>query len=129
VTARRRAIWDRYHAAFEELEREGRMRRPATPPGSLHNGHVYYLVLPSEKIRSAFIERLREQEIATVFHFVPLHDSPAGQRFGRVEGPLDYTEEMARRLVRLPLFADLGDADVERVIEATRAAVLELTLG
>jgi dTDP-4-amino-4,6-dideoxygalactose transaminase len=127
VTARRRAIWDRYHAAFEELEGGERVRRPATPPGSLHNGHVYYLVLPSEKIRSAFIERLREQEIATVFHFVPLHDSPAGQRFGRVEGPLDHTEEMAGRLVRLPLFAELGDADVERVIEATRAAVLELT--
>ena len=127
VTARRRAIWERYHAAFEELEREGRARRPATPPGSLHNGHVYYLVLPSETIRAAFIERLREQGIATVFHFVPLHDSPAGRRFGRVEGPLDHTEEMAGRLVRLPLFAELGDEEVERVIEATRAAVLELT--
>jgi dTDP-4-amino-4,6-dideoxygalactose transaminase len=127
VTARRRAIWDRYHAAFEELEREGRARRPATPDGSLHNGHVYYLVLPSEKIRAAFIDRLRGREIATVFHFVPLHDSPAGHRFGRVEGPLDHTEEMAGRLVRLPLFAELGDDDVERVVEAARAAVLELT--
>lgn len=127
VTARRRAIWERYHAAFEELEREGRARRPATPPGSLHNGHVYYLVLPSEPIRAAFIERLRAQEIATVFHFVPLHDSPAGRRFGRVEGPLDHTEEMAGRLVRLPLFAELGDDEAERVIEAARAAVLELT--
>jgi dTDP-4-amino-4,6-dideoxygalactose transaminase len=127
VTARRRAIWGRYHDAFEELEREGRVRRPATPPGSLHNGHVYYLVLPSAETRSAFIERLREQEIATVFHFVPLHDSPAGQRFGRVEGPLDHTEEMAGRLVRLPLFAELGDAEVDRVIEAATAAVRELT--
>jgi dTDP-4-amino-4,6-dideoxygalactose transaminase len=127
VTARRRSIWDRYHAAFEGLEREGRVQRPATPPGSLHNGHVYFLVLPSEEVRSAFIARLREQGIATVFHFVPLHSSPAGQRFGRVEGPLGHTEEMAGRLVRLPLFAELGDAEVERVIEAARAAVLELT--
>jgi dTDP-4-amino-4,6-dideoxygalactose transaminase len=127
VTARRRASWDRYHTAFEGLEREGRAQRPATPPGSLHNGHVYYLVLPSEQVRSAFIARLREQQIATVFHFVPLHSSPAGERFGRVEGPLDHTEEMAGRLVRLPLFADLGDAEVERVIEAARAAVLALT--
>lgn len=127
VTARRRAIWDRYHAAFEELEREGRARRPATPPGTRHNGHVYYLVLPSAEIRATFIERLREQEIATAFHFVPLHSSPGGERFGRVEGPLDHTEEMAGRLVRLPLFADLGDDDVERVIEATRVAVAELT--
>ena len=127
VTARRRAIWDRYHAAFEGLEREGLAQRPATPPGSLHNGHVYFLVLPSEQVRSAFIARLREQGIATVFHFVPLHSSPAGERFGRVEGPLHHTEEMAGRLVRLPLFAELGDPEVERVIEAARAAVLELT--
>lgn len=126
VTVRRRAIWDRYHAAFEELEREGLAQRPATPSGSLHNGHVYYLVLPSEAIRAAFIARLREQGIATVFHFVPLHSSPAGQRFGRVEGPLDHTEAMAGRLVRLPLFADLGEEAVERVIAATRAAVTEL---
>ncbi|MFL5832846.1 MAG: dTDP-4-amino-4,6-dideoxygalactose transaminase [Solirubrobacterales bacterium] len=127
VTARRRAIWERYQAAFEALEAEGRAVRPATPAGSRHNGHVYYLVLPSAKARAAFIERLRSQGIATVFHFVPLHSSPAGERFGRVEGSLAQTEEMAGRLVRLPLFADLEDADVERVIEATRAAVLELT--
>lgn len=127
VTARRRAIWDRYHAAFEDLEREGRAQRPATPPGSLHNGHVYYLVLPSAETRAAFIERLRRQGIATVFHFVPLHSSPAGERFGRVAGPLVHTGEMASRLVRLPLFPELDDAAVERVAAAARAAVLELT--
>jgi dTDP-4-amino-4,6-dideoxygalactose transaminase len=126
ATARRRAIWDRYHAGFEELEREGLVQRPPTPPGSVHNGHVYYLVLPSAPARAAFIERLREQEIATVFHFVPLHSSPAGERFGRVAGPLDHTEDLSSRLVRLPLFADLDHASVERVIEATQAAVREL---
>jgi dTDP-4-amino-4,6-dideoxygalactose transaminase len=126
VTARRRAIWDCYHAAFEGLEREELAQRPPTPPGSLHNGHVYYLMLPSGEARSAFIARLREQQIATVFHFVPLHSSPAGERFGRVAGPLDHTEDAAARLVRLPLFADLGEGEVEHVIEATRAAVLEL---
>lgn len=126
VTARRRAIWERYHSAFEELERDGLAQRPPTPPGGLHNGHVYYLVLPSAAVRGAFIERLREQGIATVFHFVPLHSSPAGERFGRVAGPLDQTEDLSARLVRLPLFADLGDEQVERVIAATRAAVVEL---
>lgn len=127
VTARRRAIWDSYHTAFEELEQEGRAQRPATPPGSLHNGHVYYLVLPTAAVRAAFIERLGAQEIATVFHFVPLHSSPAGERLGRAAGPLPHTEEMAGRLVRLPLFAELGDPAVERVIAAASAAVLELT--
>ncbi|HEX5593767.1 MAG TPA: dTDP-4-amino-4,6-dideoxygalactose transaminase [Solirubrobacterales bacterium] len=126
VTARRRAIWSRYHAAFEDLEREGLVQRPPTPPGSVHNGHVYYLMLPSGEARGAFIGRMSEQEIATVFHFVPLHSSPAGERFGRVAGSLAQTENAAERLVRLPLFADLGEGEVERVIEATRAAVLKL---
>ena len=126
VTARRRAIWDRYHEAFAELEAEGLAQRPPTPPGSVHNGHVYYLMLPSADARGAFIERLGEQGIATAFHFVPLHDSPAGERFGRVAGPLDHTESAAARLVRLPLFADLGDVEVERVIEAARTAAREL---
>jgi dTDP-4-amino-4,6-dideoxygalactose transaminase len=126
VTARRRAIWDRYHAAFADLEREGLAQRPPTPPGNVHNGHVYYLVLPSAKARAAFIERLREQEIATVFHFIPLHSSPAGERFGRVTGSLEHTEDLSSRLVRLPLFADLDDGAVEWVIAATQAAVVEL---
>lgn len=126
VTARRRAIWDRYHEAFEPLEREGLAQRPATPPGSVHNGHVYYLVLPSAELRGDFIERLREQGIAAVFHFVPLHSAPAGERFGRVAGSLEQTEDLGSRLVRLPLFADLDEGAVERVVEATRAALAEL---
>lgn len=125
VTARRRAIWDRYHEAFEPLEREGLAQRPATPPGSVHNGHVYYLVLPSAELRAAFIERLRGQGIATAFHFVPLHSSPAGKHFGRVAGPLGQTEDLGARLVRLPLFADLDEGAVERVVAATRAALAE----
>jgi dTDP-4-amino-4,6-dideoxygalactose transaminase len=122
VTARRRAIWGRYHEAFASLEREGRVQRPATPAGSAHNGHVYYLVLPSAEARGAFIERLRGQGIATVFHFVPLHSAPAGERFGRVAGSLEQTVDLGARLVRLPLFADLDDAAVERVVEATELA-------
>jgi len=126
VTARRRAIWARYHDAFEQLEREGSVRRPPTPPGSIHNGHVYYLVLPSAEVRRAFIERLREREIATVFHFVPLHSSPGGERFGRVAGDLTHTEDLSSRLVRLPLFVELDEDSQKRVIEATRTAVAEL---
>jgi dTDP-4-amino-4,6-dideoxygalactose transaminase len=126
VTERRRAIWDRYHAGLEELEREGLVQRPATPAGARHNGHVYYLVLPSAEARHAFIERLRAEGIATAFHFVPLGDSPAGQRLGRVAGPLEHTEDLSRRLVRLPLFADLDEGSVERVVEVSRAAVVAL---
>ena len=128
VTARRRAIWDRYHAAFEDLEREGRAQRPATPPGSLHNGHVYYLVLPSDEIRAAFIERLRG---AGDRHRLPLRPPPqlAGRASASAGSPArsPTPRRSASRLVRLPLFPELDDDAVERVVDAARSAVLELT--
>jgi dTDP-4-amino-4,6-dideoxygalactose transaminase len=122
VTARRVAIWERYHAAFAELEAKGLVRRPTVPEGHVHNGHLYYLVLPSPHAREAFITELREAAIATAFHYIPLHDSPAGRAFARTSGALTHTEELSRRLVRLPLFAELDEESVERVIEVSRAA-------
>jgi dTDP-4-amino-4,6-dideoxygalactose transaminase len=122
VTARRRAIWERYQAAFAEPEAEGLLRRPTVPAGHVHNGHLYHLVLPSSHARDAFIAELRDAGIATAFHYQPLHDSPAGRAFGRTCGDLTHTEQLSQRLVRLPLFAELDDASVERVIEVSRAA-------
>ncbi len=122
ITVRRVAIWERYHRAFAELERDGVARRPTVPPGSVHNGHLYYLVLSSAAARDAFIADLRRQGIATAFHYVPLHDSPAGSTYGRVAGPMSATEDLSRRLVRLPVWADLDEEAVERVVEAAEVA-------
>jgi dTDP-4-amino-4,6-dideoxygalactose transaminase len=122
VTARRRAIWERYHEGFAGLEEEGLVRRPGVPAGCEHNGHAYYLLLPSGEGRDAFIAELGAQGIACSFHYVPLHDSPAGHRLGRVAGPMERTDSLSRRLVRLPLWADLDPGSVERVIEASCAA-------
>jgi dTDP-4-amino-4,6-dideoxygalactose transaminase len=124
TTARRRQIWDRYHEAFAELEAEGRVRRTRVPAGQTHNGHLYYLVLPTRRARDAFIAELAEQGIVTSFHYVPLHSAPAGRRLGRTAGPLPHTEELSQRLVRLPLWPDLDEEQVERVIAASRAAAL-----
>jgi dTDP-4-amino-4,6-dideoxygalactose transaminase len=121
VTARRRAIWDRYHEAFAQLE-DGLAQRPVVPPECRHNGHLYHLLLPNEGARDAFIEELRGKGIAASFHYVPLHSSPAGLDFGRTEGDLARTEELSRRLVRLPLWAGLDQDSVDRVIKASRAA-------
>jgi dTDP-4-amino-4,6-dideoxygalactose transaminase len=122
VTARRRAIWQRYHDAFAESEDAGLLRRPSVPAGHVHNGHLYYLLLPSPRARESFIAELREADIATAFHYLPLHDSPAGRAYGRTCGELTRTEQLSRRLVRLPLFAELDAESVERVIEVSRAA-------
>jgi dTDP-4-amino-4,6-dideoxygalactose transaminase len=126
VTMRRRAIWERYHSAFESAEKEGWVRRPAVPGGSVHNGHLYYLVLPSVAVRDAFIQRLGAEGIASAFHFVPLHSAPGGERYARVAGPLPHTEDLGPRLARLPLFADLSDTEIERVICKAREALAEL---
>jgi dTDP-4-amino-4,6-dideoxygalactose transaminase len=122
VTARRRAIWDRYHRAFAEVEAEGRVRRPHVPANHTHNGHLYYLVLPTPRSRDAFIEELDGKGIVTSFHYVPLHSAPAGRAFGRTAGELAHTDELSRRLVRLPLWPGLDEEQVNRVIDASRAA-------
>jgi dTDP-4-amino-4,6-dideoxygalactose transaminase len=122
ITARRRRIWERYHEAFAEIEAEGHVQRPRIPLTQTHNGHLYYLVLPSAAARGDFIAALGEKGIVTSFHYVPLHSAPAGRRLGRTVGPMAHTDDLSRRLVRLPLWPDLDDEQIERVIEASREA-------
>lgn len=121
LTRRRLEIWDRYHEALRDLEDDGRLRRPIVSPSSSHNAHMYYLLLNSGQERDDLIGSLREAGIGAVFHYIPLHSSPAGERYGRAVGPLPVTDDLSRRLVRLPLWPDLGDADVDRVIAEVRS--------
>ena len=121
ITRRRLVVWNRYHEAFVQLERECRARRPVIPPDCCHNAHMYYLLLPTFAARAAFIEAMNDEGISTVFHYVPLHSSPAGLRFGRSSGDLAITEDMADRLVRLPLWVGLEKVQ-DRVIAAAIAA-------
>lgn len=117
ITARRLAIWDRYHAWAESHERSGRLRRPIVPSHCEHNAHMYYLLLPSLEERTRFIGAMKQQGISTVFHYIPLHSSPAGTRLGRVSGTLDVTVDVSDRLVRMPLWIGL-EPELERVLEA-----------
>jgi len=122
ITRRRLEIWGAYHEAFAELEAEGLAQRPVVPEGHAHNGHLYYLILPTAPARDAFIAAMRSAGVATSFHYVPLHSSPAGRRFGRSIGDLAQTEQLSRRLVRLPLWTGLDRESVDRVIDAARSA-------
>jgi dTDP-4-amino-4,6-dideoxygalactose transaminase len=122
LTAARRAIWNRYHAGFANLEAHGMVRRPVIPDGAEHNGHLYYLLLPSRETRDRLIDKLAESEIQAVFHYVPLHSSPAGLRFGRVSGELGVTEDASARLIRLPMWIGMGDDEVDQVVEAVSQA-------
>ena len=116
VTCARIALWNRYYAAFELLDARGIVRRPIVPEHCMHNGHLFYLLLSDLAARDRLIGMLREDNIVAPFHYVPLHSSPAGRIHGRTSGRLARTEDLAGRLVRLPLFSDMGDA-IERVID------------
>lgn len=123
LTAARLRIWDSYHAAFEPLEADGLLRRPIVPAAATHNAHMYYVLLPDLAARTAFIDRLGSAGVHAVFHYVPLHTSLAGRRYGRAGSELQLTEEFSERLVRLPLWVEMGEAEVERVVEAVHGAV------
>ncbi len=120
IRTRRLALFDRYRAAFAELAAAGRVCLPVTPPGTTGNGHMFYLLLRDLGDRDAFIAHMRAAGITTPFHYVPLHSAPAGRKHARFIGNgLPVTDDIAARLVRLPLFYGLEEG-VEGVIAAAR---------
>ena len=121
----RRQAWTRYHEAFEELELEGRVRRPMVPDHCSHNSHLYYLLARDERSRDALIRRLLERGVHAVFHYVPLHSSSAGKRYGRTVGQMTVTDGAGQRLVRLPLWSTIDAETVEVVVDALLAAARE----
>ena len=126
ITDRRLAIWRTYHEAFADLEQQGIARRPVTPEGCVHNAHMYYLLLPDLDSRSQLIADLKQVGIHAVFHYVPLHSSDAGRRYGRTAGDLTVTEDASERLVRLPLWPGMTGEDIEHVVEAVHSAVARI---
>ena len=123
ITARRMTSWKYYHAALAQLEAKGVLRRPVIPEGCEHNAHMYYVLLGPEIDRQTVLSELKRNEIYSVFHYVPLHSSPAGQRYGRVHGAMDVTDRQSECLVRLPLWVGLIEAQQAKVIKVLTQAV------
>ena len=122
ITQRRLAIWANYHQWFADAERAGSLRRPVIPAHCVHNAHMYYVLLPDLERRSAAIEKLRALGVNSVFHYVPLHSSPAGERYGRVHGGMAVTDDVSARLLRLPLWVGMEERQTE-VIQAVLSVV------
>jgi dTDP-4-amino-4,6-dideoxygalactose transaminase len=118
ITRLRLDAWRLYDEAFAPLERAGRVHRPVVPADCAHNGHIYYLLCEDEVARNRLIASLKSRGISAVFHYVPLHSSPAGQRLGRTPFPLGVTETQAARLVRLPIYAGITEVECHVVIRA-----------
>jgi dTDP-4-amino-4,6-dideoxygalactose transaminase len=117
ITAQRVALWNRYHERLEPCERAGRVRRPVIPPGCRHNAHLYYILLPGLEQRVRLTERLRARGIGAVFHYVPLHSSPAGRRYGRTASAMTNTERAGDCLLRLPLWLGMDPGVADAVAE------------
>ena len=125
IRTRRLAAFDAYTEAFAPLAEAGRLRLPLIPEHTTGNGHMFYLLLDGLETRSAFIDGMKARGVITPFHYVPLHSAPAGQRFGRAEGPMDVTDRISETLVRLPMFFDLG-SEIEAVIDIAQEVLTEI---
>ncbi len=115
ITARRVHLWDQYHQGLESLEKSGHLRRPIIPEDCQHNAHMYYILLKNLQIRTDLLAWLKQHDIGAVFHYVPLHTSPAGRKYGKACGELPVTDASGENLLRLPLY--IGMDQTERIVE------------
>ena len=123
ISAKRIISWERYNQLLEPLEEAGLLRCPIIPEGCKHNAHMYYVLLAPDIDRQKVIQELKQQSIDAVFHYVPLHSSPAGQRYGRTNGELAITNSLPECLIRLPLYVGLTDVHQDSVISSITKAL------
>ncbi|WP_431108557.1 dTDP-4-amino-4,6-dideoxygalactose transaminase [Variovorax paradoxus] len=117
ITQVRLDAWNRYHDLLHPLETQSALRRPTIPAGCEHNAHMYYVLLAPGIDRQQVLDALKRAEVSSVFHYVPLHSSPAGRRFGRAHGDLVVTDRESERLIRLPLWVGLTKEKQDRVVD------------
>lgn len=117
INGKRHQIYDYYNEGLKVLEEQEKIQRPVVPDGCRHNAHMYYIKVKDLETRSRLISYLKENGICTAFHYVPLHSSPAGEKFGRFFGEDVYTTKESERLLRLPMFYNLSMSDVEYITD------------
>jgi dTDP-4-amino-4,6-dideoxygalactose transaminase len=116
INAERRRIWSRYHEMLEPLERTGKLHRPTVPTYCGHNAHIYYILPDRSLNREMIMDKLLGDGVQTVFHYVPLHSSPAGLDFGRTSGSMAVTDDVSARIIRLPIWIGLTEGYQDRVV-------------
>ncbi|MCT8347751.1 dTDP-4-amino-4,6-dideoxygalactose transaminase [Photorhabdus temperata] len=120
INERRLALWNTYYQALKPLADAGYLTLPVVPEGLEHNAHMFYIKLKDVEERSAFNSYMKDAGVLTVFHYVSLHTSPGGEKFGRFHGEDRFTTSESDRLVRLPMFYNITDAEQQSVIEHIR---------
>ena len=116
----RLSTWQKYYDGLKELEEKGFIKLPTIPKGCVHNAHMFYIKVKDLDERTALLDYFKKHNIGAVFHYIQLHRSPAGLKYGRFNGKDRYTTKESERLIRLPLFYGISKQEVIKVIETLR---------
>ena len=117
IDRKRMAIYNYYHEQLRPRAEAGMIEQPVVPEGCVHNAHMYFIKARKQEVRTILIKYMKERGVMCVFHYVPLHTSPAGQKFGVFHGEDKYTTKESERLMRLPMFYSLSEQDMAYVVE------------
>ncbi len=117
ITTRRVAVWNEYHTLLATLAQGGQLVLPQVPEECSHNGHIFHIRCENEITRNELLSHLNQRGIGAVFHYLPLHSAPAGLKYGRFLGEDNHTTSESSKLLRLPLFYNIGDLEVKEVAD------------
>ena len=120
INENRLCAWNTYHDGLKKLAKDGRIQLPQIPKECTHNAHMFYIKTKDLEERSRLIEHLRQYEVYCVFHYIPLHTSPAGLKYGRFHGEDQFTTKESERLLRLPLYYGIQNAEVKYIINCIK---------
>lgn len=118
IQSKRVEVWKKYYNAFVQLEKEGKVKLPTIPTDCTNNGHMFYLLFNDLETRTKFISFLKEKDIYAPFHYIPLHSAPAGVKYCKTASPMEITNKISNTLVRLPMFYDITNKEIEKIIDA-----------
>ena len=123
----RLSVWNTYYRRLKEFEDEGIIRLPVIPDYAQHNAHLFYVLFCDEQTRDQAMEGLKEQGVHAVFHYIPLHSAPMGQRYGYREGDLPVTEDLSGRLLRLPMYGGMRGDELRFTVSKLRDLLKNLS--
>ena len=118
INKERLRVWRKYYSGLKDLENNGFISLPAIPENCRHNAHMFYVKIKNLKERTALLRHLSDNDILSVFHYIPLHSSDSGLKFGRFSADDEFTTMESERLIRLPMYFGLNDSEVSKVINS-----------
>ena len=124
IQQRRKMIYNRYYYGLTDLAVKGLLRLPTIPSYAESNYHMFYIILKNEEIRNKLLNQLKQLKIGAVFHYIPLHISPMGMKLGYRKGDFPITEDLSNRIVRLPLYYELSDSEIDYILKKIKKILL-----